>query len=176
MRFVILLAAALAAPFALAASKGVKEKYHEAVKADTAAQFAEVVAGVRAQMVPGGRYQFVQPAEKVTIDSNLASMQKLFADNDGQVANMNQEEKVALFNAQESVNAILTRRDSDRVICEHRKPVGSNIPKTSCHTYGQEEEARRGTNKVMRDWENRACVGGTPGRPCMPGLPSRGGG
>lgn len=174
MRCAILISMALAAPLALAASGGGKENYNEAVKADTAAQFAEVVAGVRAEMVPGGRYEYVQAAEKARIDRDLASMEKLFADNAGLVANMSQEDKVALFNAQESVNAILTRRDGDRVICEHRKPIGSNIPKTSCHTYAQEEEARRGTLKAMKDWDNRGCVGGTKGRPCMPG--SGGGG
>lgn len=159
MKSSIFLLAALVAPLAFAGSKGVKEKYQEAVKADTSAQFAEVVAGVRAQMVPGGRYEFVDSVEKATIDGNLASMQELFEENGGLVANMNHEEKVALFNAQEAVNAILTRRDSDRVICEHIKPIGSNIPKTTCHTYGQAEAARRQTIKQMKDWDHVPCVG-----------------
>lgn len=169
MRTFLLFPLVLAATLASGRANAVEEKYHEAVKAETAAEFAEVVAAVRAEMAPGGRYRFVQPAERATIDRGLEAMQKLFDDNMGQVAAMSQEEKIALFNAQESVNAILTRRDGDRVICEQRKPVGSNIPKTSCHTYAQEEEARRGTTKVMRDWTTRGCVGGTAGRPCMPG-------
>ncbi len=171
MKVIVVALLALVAPLAFAASKGAQERYNEAVKAETADQFAAVVAAVRAEMREGGRYEFVQAPEKAEVDRGLAAMEQLFATNGGQVANMSQDDKVALFNAQESVNAILTRRDADRVICENRKPIGSNIPKTTCHTYRQQEEARRGTSKAMNDWGSRGCVGGTKDRPCMPGLP-----
>ncbi len=174
MKVIVVVALALIAPLAFAASKGAKEQYNEAVKAETADQFAAVVADVRSEMREGGRYEFVQAPERAEVDRNLASMERLFGANGGLVANMSQDDKVALFNAQESVNAILTRRDADRVICENRKPIGSNIPKTTCHTYRQQEEARRGTNKAMNDWGGRGCIGGTKDRPCMPG--SGGGG
>ena len=165
MRRMILLLATLAV--AVPCGGSAKEKYKEVVNAGTSEQFADVIAGIREQLKPGGRYEFVPPDERTTIDANVAAIEKLFAENGGLVDNMNHEEKVALFNAQESVNAILTHRDSDRVICQHIKPIGSNIPKTKCHTFGQAEEARRDTTRMMDKWKQVPCAAAN----CALGLP-----
>ncbi len=79
--------------------------------------------------------------------------------NRGSVDKMSEPQKVELFNSQEVVNSILTKRDSDRVICENRIPVGSHIPKTSCHTYGQEQETRLGTDREMVKFQMMQCIG-----------------
>ena len=85
-------------------------------------------------------------------------MTKLFDEHDT-VAAMTQDQKVALFNAQETVNSILTLRNRDRVICQNKPPIGSHIPQTSCHTYAQEVEAHQGAEKMMDDWRRPVCVG-----------------
>jgi hypothetical protein len=162
----ILLASVLLALGTAAAAK--ESKYHEVVNADSHDKFEQIVAMVQSELKPGGRYEFVPTAERTTIDNKLAEMLDLFKKN-GSVEQMHQDEKVRLFNAQESVNAILTKRDSDRVICVNQAPIGSHIPKTSCHTYGQEEEARRQTAKTIKDWDNRGCAGASTEGPCMPG-------
>ena len=69
------------------------------------------------------------------------------------------ETKAKLFNEQEVVNSILTRRDRDRVICKNEAPIGSHIPVTTCHTYGQEVEAREATHNPLDQWKNDACRG-----------------
>lgn len=151
-----------------AVSVSAKEKYREVVNAETPDKFEQISATVRQEMEAGGRYEFVKPDERTTIDKKLSEMDLLFKQNES-VQRMPQNQKVQLFNAQEVVNAILTKRDSDRVICENRLPIGSHIPKTTCHTYGQEQEAHRATVKAMHDWDNRGCVGS-----CMPGEVSGG--
>ena len=136
-----------------------KEHYKEpGVKADTKEAFEPIAADVRKEMEGGGRFEYVKPDERKTVDAKLDEMNKLF-EKSGSVSAMTQDEKVALFNAQETVNAILTRRDRDRVICKNEAPIGSHIPVTSCHTYGQEVEAREGTQKQMADWKNAPCAG-----------------
>ena len=136
-----------------------KENYKETgVKADTKEAYAEVAANVRSEMENGGRYEYVKPAERKTIDQKLTEMTTLF-EQSGSVAAMKEDQKIALFNAQETVNSILTRRDKDRVICKKEAPIGSHIAVTSCHTYGQEEEAREGTRKQLTDWKQAPCVG-----------------
>ena len=118
-----------------------KESYHEkAFNAETAEKFQATAESVRREMDAGGRYQYVKPDERKTVDRALAEMQALFAQS-GSVEAMNQGDKVKLFNAQEVVNSILTRRDGDRVICKDKPKLGSHIPTTSCHNYAQEEEA-----------------------------------
>jgi hypothetical protein len=143
--------------FCMAASVCAKDKYHEVVNAASDDEFAQVTASVRKEMEDGGRYEFDKPDERSTIDKSIAAMAALF-NKKGSVANMTQNDKIALFDNQEKVNAILTKRDSDRVICQNVTPIGSHIPKTTCHTYGQEEEARRGTTHQMNAWQLGPCI------------------
>jgi hypothetical protein len=154
------------------------ENYHEnALNADTRAKFVEVAANVRREMQAGGRYEYVKPDERKSVERKLAEMEFLF-DQDDSVQSMKQDTKVKLFNAQEIVNSILTRRDRDRVICKNEPPLGSHIPVTSCHTYGQEEQARRETHNQLDEWKRLACkvagcVGAPANRPASTGGDSR---
>jgi len=138
---------------------GAKENYHEkAINADTKEKFVEVATDVRQEMQAGGRYEYVKADERKTIDQKFTEMEALFNES-GSVQNMKQDTKVKLFNDQEVVNSILTRRDRDRVICKNEAPVGSHIPVTSCHTYGQEQEAREGAHNQLDEWKRSACRG-----------------
>lgn len=133
------------------------EHYHEkSFNADTRDKFAAVSANVIKEMQHGGRYEFVKPDEREQITAKLAEIGTMFEQN-GSVGAMDEKTKIALFNDQEVVNSILTRRDRDRVICTHQAPVGSHIPITTCHTYAQEVEAREGTLKQMDAWRQPPC-------------------
>ena len=141
---------------------GAKENYHEnRVKADTKETYEPVAANVRKEMEGGGRYEYVKAEERKTVDEKLTQISALF-DQTGSVEKMTQDQKIALFNAQETVNSILTQRDKDRVICKKEAPIGSHIPITSCHTYGQEVEARQGTRDQLDTWKRAQCVGDNP--------------
>jgi hypothetical protein len=135
-----------------------KENYHEnSVKADTKEAFDEIAQTVRSGMDTGGKYEYVKPQERITIEKKLDEMDKIFDAGGGSVASMKQEQKIALFNAQETVNSILTLRDRDRVICKKEAPIGSHIPVTTCHTYAQEVEAHEGTKKILSEWGRAPC-------------------
>jgi hypothetical protein len=112
------------------------------LKADNAAEFSAVATTVRQGMLPGGRFEFVDSKERDTVNTRLGDMQALF-DKHGIVAQMDMQTKVQLFNDQEAVNAILTQRDDQRLICEHDAPLGSHIPRTACQSYGEMERQRR---------------------------------
>ena len=94
-----------------------EEKYREAINASSLGDLEKVSASVRKDMQPGGRYEYVSPAEQKTVDTKLTEMAALLQQ-DGSVATMPQDQKIQLFNAQEAVNSILQRRDKDRVICQ----------------------------------------------------------
>jgi hypothetical protein len=152
-----------------------KENYHEKqVNAETKDKFIDVVQSTQREMGPGGKYEFVQPKERVQIEKSFEEMTKLF-DQYGTVSAMTQDAKVQLFNDQETVNSILTKRDRDRVICTNKAPLGSHIPVTTCHTYAQEVEAREGTKKQLDEWKRAPCVatpsgnGGKPPPQCYMG-------
>jgi hypothetical protein len=159
MKITLGIALALGLSILLCVEVGAKENYKEqAVKADTKEAFQAIAETVRKDMEPGGRYEYVKPGEQQTVEKKLAEMNTLF-EQTGTVANMKQDQKIALFNAQETVNSILTLRDRDRVICKKEAPIGSHIPVTSCHTYAQEVEAHEGSKKQMDDWGRPLCVG-----------------
>jgi hypothetical protein len=159
MKIIAALAFSAALSTGFAGIAAAKEHYREnSVKADTKDVFDQLVDNVRREMVPGGKYEFIKPDEKPKVDAALNQMTKLFEEHDT-VAAMTQDQKVALFNAQETVNSILTLRNRDRVICKNAPPLGSHIPQTSCHTYAQEVEARQGAQKMMDDWGRPLCVG-----------------
>jgi hypothetical protein len=151
-------AIALVLAMALATPAGAKENYHEKqINAETKEKFVDVMQSTQREMSPGGKYEFVQPKERVQIDQSFGEMTKLF-DEYGTVSAMTQDAKVKLFNDQEIVNSILTKRDRDRVICTNQAPIGSHIPITQCHTYAQEVEAREGTKKQLDEWKRAPCV------------------
>lgn len=128
---------------------GVHASGNEAiVKAQTKADFAVIAGEVQKQLQPGGRFEFATAKERAEINANIADMQSLY-DKFGSVAAMDQSSKLKLFNDQEALNATLTRRDDKRLVCEHVAPLGSNIPRTTCRTYGQMELEQRDTQHLL---------------------------
>ncbi|HET7924879.1 MAG TPA: hypothetical protein VFL30_08265 [Rhodanobacteraceae bacterium] len=159
MKIIAALAFCVALSAGFAGTAAAKEHYREnSVKADNKEAFDQLADNVRREMGPGGKYEFIKPDEKPKVDKALDDMTKLFEQHDT-VEAMTQDQKVALFNAQETVNSILTLRNRDRVICQNKPPLGSHIPQTSCHTYEQEVQAREGAKKMMDDWGRPLCVG-----------------
>jgi hypothetical protein len=126
------------------------------VKADTKEAFDTVAAQVRTEMGADGRYAYVKPDERDKVDASLAEMGRLF-DANGSVDKMDKDTKIKLFNAQETVNAILTLRDRDRLICERGAQPGTRIVGTSCHTYGDLEAARQASAKFMNERAVTPC-------------------
>jgi hypothetical protein len=77
-----------------------------------------------------------------------------------------------LFNAQEEVNGILKHNDNNRLVCESRAPIGSNILRTTCHTHGQIEATARNTKEGLQQFDlSRLCngPGGMDSNACAPG-------
>ena len=134
-----------------------KENYKEQnFNADSKEKFDTVAANVREGMKPGGRYEYVKPNERSTINQKLSEMDALFQQSPT-VAGMSQQTKIELFNDQEVVNSILTQRDSERVICTKQAPIGSHIPFTTCHSYGQEQDAHKNSETVKQGWTRTQC-------------------
>lgn len=138
---------ATAAPVAAAAAIP-QENGKPVVKADTKENFEAIVAAIHQQMQPGGRWQFVDNSERNTIDGSFADMDKLYAQF-GSVDKMDQAAKVRLLADQSTVNAILTKKDGERLICKSEIPVGSHLPIKTCRTYAQIQAEQRGAQRML---------------------------
>ena len=121
------------------------------VKADTKANFEAVEAAIKQQMGQGGRWQYVTPGERTTIEGNFADMAKIY-DRYGDVAKMDASVKMRVLADQGSINAILTKRDGDKLICKSEIPVGSHLPVKTCRTYAQmQAEERLAQRSLMQE-------------------------
>jgi hypothetical protein len=118
--------------------------------AQTLDAFNQETARIREQMQPGGIYGLMKSADKARVETRLGDMQKLLQNHTAE-GGLVQADKIALVNAQEEVNGILRHNDYNRLVCERRAPVGSNIPKTTCRTFGEIEQARADSKKSMSD-------------------------
>jgi hypothetical protein len=132
------------------------------VFADTPDTFAEQTQRVHVDMQVGGRYEFTNPTDRRTVDRLLGQMANLLQ-SAGSVETMNHDMRIVLFNDQEEVNGILKHNDSNRLVCESRAPIGSNILKTTCHTYGQIQTTARNTKEGLMEYDlSRLCNGPAP--------------
>src|SRR5690348_5184670 len=120
------------------------------VKADSKENFEAIVAAIHQQMQPGGRWQYIDACERATVNGRFADMGKLY-DQFGSVDKMDQAAKVRLLADQSTVNAILTRRDGDRLICQTVMPVGSHLPVKTCKTYAQIQAEQNGAQEFLRN-------------------------
>jgi len=149
---------------------GVLEK---PVLADTPAAFAEQTQHIHEDMQKGGRYEFTSPTDRQRVDALLQHMANLLQ-SAGSVDAMNHDTRIVLFNTQEEVNGILKHNDSNRLVCESRAPIGSNILRTTCRTHGQIEIAARNTKEGLMEFDHsRLCNGsGGPELGCLPSMKS----
>lgn len=118
------------------------------VQADTKENFEAIVAAIHKQMAPGGRWQFVNKGERATIDGSFDDMSELYKQY-GSVDKMNPAAKARLLADQNTVNAVLTKKDGERLICKNEVPVGSHLPVRTCRTYAQIELERQRTQSDM---------------------------
>lgn len=135
---------------AISASAKPKEETQHLTPAETSEAFTAQAAAIRAEMNAGGRYEFITESEQKTVETRLDEISHALTQY-GSTNAFPPAEQVAVLNAQEEINAILTRRDSQRLICERRAPVGSHLQKTECETYGAREAAKRNSEKYFMD-------------------------
>ena len=96
--------------------------------------FDQQATAVRQGMQPGGVYEYMKQSDKTHVETGLEQMRKLLQGHATQ-AELSPQDKVALLNTQEEVNAVLLHNDDNRLVCEIAAPPGSRIRVKTCHTY-----------------------------------------
>lgn len=116
-------------------------------------QFADQVAAIRDAMKPGGRFQYLTVEERNAVNEHLDAIAVMLERRETQ--RFGSDEQLDLLQAQENANAILTRRDGDRLICERRAPTGSNFKIKKCVTYTEHMKTRDETQQAFSDHMRR---------------------
>jgi len=109
---------------------------------------------IREEMKPGGRYEFLKNDERAKIEARMATMENVLEKHAGQ-NDLSTNDKITLVNAQEEVNSILKHNDANRLICESRAPIGSNLPVKTCRTYGEVERQRGEAARFIKDTDRK---------------------
>jgi hypothetical protein len=127
-----------------------EKKLDPALQAVTKEKFDDQSAAIRQQMKPGGRWEFVNTEERATVNSRLDDIAALLA-KVASVEELDGSSKGKLLEAQEDVNAVLTKKDGRRLICQQVTPTGSNRKQKQCTTFAEQERERRDARTFMRD-------------------------
>ena len=137
---------------ALAASAPVMAEDNKAPQLDLTKQTVETfdvqADKVRTDMEKGGRFEYISSDDREIVENGLKFMHELIAKN-GSVAAMSEDDKIALLNRQERVNALLTKNDSQRIICEKSIQTGTMFKSTMCHTVAELEKRKRESDGML---------------------------
>ncbi len=125
------------------------EKLDPALQAVTKEKFDDQAAAIRQQMKAGGRWEFVDTAERASVNSRLDEIAALLATATS-ADELSRDQKGKLLQAQEDVNAILTKKDGRRLICQQVAPTGSNRKQKQCSTFAERERQRRDSRDFLR--------------------------
>lgn len=118
------------------------------------ARFGQLIQTLRVEMAPGGRFAYVTPAERDRIEGSLERMRAAL-EGKATLADLDERERLSVFNAQEEVNAILTKRDAERVLCDRRPLPGSHRKELVCETYGQRMARIKGSREQVERLNRR---------------------
>jgi hypothetical protein len=125
MKHPITAAVLLAVALMFSTAPGAKKTAERPLTAESRTLFEDQSAAIRQQ-----------------VERNLQTMGDLLARHTDAAA-LAERDKAALLQAQENVNAILTRNDGRRLICERSRPTGSHLGKDKCVTFAERERQRR---------------------------------
>lgn len=142
-------AALLMVTLLFAAVASAKERVERPLTADTKNLFDDQAAAIRQQMQPGGHYEFVSTSERSEVEQNLERMAAVLGRH-ADPTSFSDADKTELLQAQENVNAVLTRNDGRRLICQRERATGSHLGKDKCQTFAERERARRSSENEVR--------------------------
>lgn len=147
--------------FPLVSSAGTRPaawKFAESTPEAFEAQAAEV----RKEMGTDGKYSAISVDDRTAVDTDLARIDALLKSK-GSATKLNDAEQVDLMNAQERINAILTKNDGNRLICTLEPRTGSNFKQKICRTEAERAAIRRSSQKAFQDDLMRGSASQAPG-------------
>jgi hypothetical protein len=114
------------------------------------AELPQLIEMIRSQIEPGGRWEYVPKKERPTLEAKLDEMQRILAGR-ASLDELSNDERIRLINAQEHVNAILTRHDGERLICKRETPTGSHRPVNNCVTFADRKRDQEASRRFLDD-------------------------
>lgn len=125
---------------------------HAAGIADARTYLAEIDEAIR--LARAGQYGYLGRSEHRRLDAAQRRIHHLL-EGRASALDLDAQERVGLYNAQELVRAVLRSDDKDRIVCRRETRTGSRIPTTECLTVAEREQraeiARQSVHRMTRD-------------------------
>lgn len=117
---------------------------------------AKQVERVRRDLAEGKTYSEISLDQRSKVEEALVRVSSAF-ERYPDLQKMPEADKVAVFNDQETINAILTKAGEDsRLICKREKTIGSHMSNSNCMTAAAR---RRIQDRNQRDLSNAQRTG-----------------
>jgi hypothetical protein len=107
----------------------------------------------RESIPTSAEYTSLARRKRDSIDIELAKIDELMSRGVEPDA-LNEQQKLELFNAHESVVAILNR-DESRTVCKKRQEVGSRVPVVECRSSSERDAMRSKSQEELRRHQPR---------------------
>ena len=118
--------------------------------------FSDQRAAVEAEMVAGGRFAEITEKARAEVGQAFDRMQSVL-EGKASMDDLRQDDRVALINDQELINALLTQaRIDSRMVCKRERRVGSHRLTSTCRTAA---EWKRASEQSREDIEYRRSLG-----------------
>ena len=155
MRLSSLFIALALAGASLTATAGTRSASAEPVVIRDVPAFLEYQRDVRADVRKGSKYKHVDNASKAEL---MRAQDELFAILEGKrsIEELSDEDRLAVYNAQTKVAAVLNDAELDRPMCKREKRLGSNMAQTVCTTKREREDKAKHGQDLMRYGRNCA--------------------
>jgi len=121
--------------------------------ATTATEFDALATDIRNGLGTGGRYAYVPEAKERELLKHLDLITKLLSQGDPKL--LADDDKIALFNAQEAANGILTQYDGNRKICQRTMRTGTHRYETICMTYAEQRASQDAAERMVNEANNQ---------------------
>jgi hypothetical protein len=116
-------------------------------------------------MARAGDYGRLKKGTIVRIEMARDRIEELLSGHDNALE-LEPEERLELYNAQETITAAIRADDKNRTVCTREMVTGSRLPRTECMTVAEREARRRlaaeSTDKFIRN----LCTPGAESSPC----------
>ena len=106
-----------------------------------------------------GKYGELRADHKQALDKADRDIQRLIQGHHD-LHELSAQEKVELFNAQETILGIVDKVKLTKLVCTYTAQAGTRFKKKHCMSREMAEATKRGAKDAVHDMQNRMCVQG----------------
>ena len=121
------------------------------------AKFLDYQRDLRGDMQGNSKFKHVDESSKRRLFAAQDTLFSVLKDKHS-IDELDDDQRIAVYNAQAEITAVLTDAELDRPMCKREKPIGSNMMKTICITKRDRQEMQE--RQKSHNLRTRACDNG----------------